>query len=232
VNKFLERELKFRIAEEEDSGEIRGALERAGFRLEPSGAITHEDRYLDTEDWLLHRAGIQLRLRRKGDTVTLQAKTLAAPDAVTLSRVEWEQPAPEEGPPWTRLPSGPVAGLLGPLASLHVVNRLRVRARVAAEREVFRWTRRNELLGSVSLDRLPHYRELAEVHLVDYKVRIVDEHLGTAAKPRVLIESARGDERWSTVGCSENIIEASWQALWDSLELPLLRRNEKLRIEN
>jgi 2-isopropylmalate synthase len=58
---------------------------------------------------------------------------------------------------------------------------------------------------------------------VDYKVRIVDEHLGTAAKPRVLIESARGGERWSTVGCSENIIEASWQALWDSLELPLLR---------
>ena len=70
---------------------------------------------------------------------------------------------------------------------------------------------------------VPHYPILAEVHLVDYKVRIVDEHLGTAAKPRVLIESARGEERWSTVGCSENIIEASWQALWDSLELPLLR---------
>jgi hypothetical protein len=37
------------------------------------------------------------------------------------------------------------------------------------------------------------------------------------------MESARGEERWSTVGCSENVIEASWQALWDSLELPLLR---------
>jgi 2-isopropylmalate synthase len=70
---------------------------------------------------------------------------------------------------------------------------------------------------------LPHYPELADVHLVDYKVRIVDEHLGTAAKPRVVLESARGSERWSTVGCSENIIEASWQALRDSLELPLLR---------
>jgi len=97
---MLERELKFRIAEAEDSGEIRGALERAGFRLEPSGAITHEDRYLDTEDWLLHRAGIQLRLRREGERVTLQAKTLAPPDAETLARVEWEQPAPEEDPPW------------------------------------------------------------------------------------------------------------------------------------
>src|SRR5215212_7962676 len=80
---------------------------------------------------------------------------------------------------------------------------------------------------------LPHYPELAEVHLVDYKVRIVDEHLGTAAKPRVLIESARGDERWSTVGCSENIIEASWQALWDSLELPLLRSaSAKLKVQS
>ena len=70
---------------------------------------------------------------------------------------------------------------------------------------------------------VPHYPELDEVRLVDYKVRIVDEHLGTAARPRVIVESARGTERWSTVGCSENIIEASWLALWDSLELPLLR---------
>jgi 2-isopropylmalate synthase len=70
---------------------------------------------------------------------------------------------------------------------------------------------------------LTYYPELGEVHLVDYKVRIIDTHLGAAAKPRVLMETARGEERWSTVGCSENIIEASWQALWDSLELPLLR---------
>jgi 2-isopropylmalate synthase len=70
---------------------------------------------------------------------------------------------------------------------------------------------------------VPYYPELSHVHLVDYKVRIIDAHLGTAARPRVLIESARGDDRWSTVGCSANIIEASWQALWDSLELPLLR---------
>jgi 2-isopropylmalate synthase len=70
---------------------------------------------------------------------------------------------------------------------------------------------------------VPHYPELEQVRLVDYKVRIVDEHLGTAARPRVIVESARGTERWSTVGCSENIIEASWLALWDSLELPLLR---------
>ncbi|HJX87069.1 MAG TPA: alpha-isopropylmalate synthase regulatory domain-containing protein, partial [Gemmatimonadales bacterium] len=70
---------------------------------------------------------------------------------------------------------------------------------------------------------LPHYPGLEVVRLVDYKVRIVDEHLGTAARPRVIIETARGAERWSTVGCSENIIEASWLALCDALELALLR---------
>ncbi|HUE97495.1 MAG TPA: citramalate synthase [Longimicrobiaceae bacterium] len=78
---------------------------------------------------------------------------------------------------------------------------------------------------------IPYYPELGEVHLADYKVRIIDAHLGPAARPRVLMESARGDERWSTVGCDEDIIEASWQALWDSLELPLLRDRDARRAE-
>ena len=81
----------------------------------------------------------------------------------------------------------------------------------------------NALDRAVRKALLPHYPELADVHLVDYKVRIVDEHLGTGARPRVIVESARGAERWSTVGCSENIIEASWLALCDALELGLLR---------
>lgn len=70
---------------------------------------------------------------------------------------------------------------------------------------------------------LPHYPQLADVHLVDYKVRMVDEHLGTGARPRVIVETARGAERWSTVACSENIIEASWLALCDGLELAILK---------
>ncbi len=81
----------------------------------------------------------------------------------------------------------------------------------------------NALDRAVRKALLPHFPALADVHLVDYKVRIVDEHLGTGARPRVVIESARGAERWSTVGCSENIIEASWLALCDGLELALLR---------
>ncbi len=76
---------------------------------------------------------------------------------------------------------------------------------------------------------LPSYPELETVHLVDYKVRILDEQSATAATTRVLLEAADGDERWSTVGCAQNIIEASWQALADSLELPLLRKQAMLR---
>ncbi|HEX5467192.1 MAG TPA: citramalate synthase [Candidatus Limnocylindrales bacterium] len=62
------------------------------------------------------------------------------------------------------------------------------------------------------------YPELDEVHLVDYKVRILDGEAATAAKTRVLIESSSPAGSWSTVGSDTNIIAASWQALGDSLE--------------
>ncbi len=79
---------------------------------------------------------------------------------------------------------------------------------------------------------VPFYPQLAAVHLADYKVRIIDEQSATAATTRVLIEAARGDERWATVGCSVNIIEASWQALVDSFELPLLREQAAQHAES
>ncbi len=65
---------------------------------------------------------------------------------------------------------------------------------------------------------------LQTVKLVDYKVRIVDSPSGTAAIVRVLLESTDGEHTWTTVGCSPNIIEASWLALSDSLEWWLTRR--------
>ena len=62
------------------------------------------------------------------------------------------------------------------------------------------------------------YPQVANVHLVDYKVRILEGTQGTEAQVRVLIESSYGERVWRTVGCSSNIIEASWVALVDSLE--------------
>jgi 2-isopropylmalate synthase len=67
------------------------------------------------------------------------------------------------------------------------------------------------------------YPNLKQMHLSDFKVRVLDQKAGTAAKVRVLIQSQDKDELWSTVGVSENIIEASWQALVDSIEYKLLK---------
>ncbi len=67
-----------------------------------------------------------------------------------------------------------------------------------------------------------HYPQLCEVELMDFKVRIIDTGQGTAAKTRVMIESKDGERDWITMGVSENIIEASWEALVDSIEYKLL----------
>ncbi len=66
------------------------------------------------------------------------------------------------------------------------------------------------------------YPVLHEVHLEDYKVRVLNAKDGTAAKVRVLIESSDGKHIWNTIGVSENIIDASWLALVDSLSYKLL----------
>ena len=68
------------------------------------------------------------------------------------------------------------------------------------------------------------YPDVARVELTDYKVRILDESAGTESQVRVLIESGDGQHQWRTVGSSENIIEASWLALADSLEYWLLKK--------
>ncbi|MGQ9833540.1 MAG: citramalate synthase [Candidatus Villigracilaceae bacterium] len=69
---------------------------------------------------------------------------------------------------------------------------------------------------------IPHYPVLNQFQLADYKVRILDGNNGTAAMTRVLIDTQNGTKRWSTVGASANIIEASWLALVDALEYGLL----------
>jgi 2-isopropylmalate synthase len=77
--------------------------------------------------------------------------------------------------------------------------------------------------SAVRLALAPYLPVILETQLVDYKVRIVDEHLGTAAITRVLMETAYGAERWSTIGAAPNILDASWDAIRDSLELAVAR---------
>jgi 2-isopropylmalate synthase len=70
---------------------------------------------------------------------------------------------------------------------------------------------------------LPYFPEISQVSLADYKVRIIDGHDATAAKTRVLIVTTDGTRTWGTVGVSENIIEASWLAIVDAIDLFLQR---------
>jgi 2-isopropylmalate synthase len=72
------------------------------------------------------------------------------------------------------------------------------------------------------------YPRLGEMQLVDYKVRVINSAEGTAARVRVVIESRDASEVWSTVGVSENVIEASWLALVDSIEYKLCKDEGEL----
>jgi 2-isopropylmalate synthase len=73
------------------------------------------------------------------------------------------------------------------------------------------------------------YPDLNTMQLVDFKVRVIDGREGTAAKVRVIIESRDQDEVWSTIGVSEDIIEASWQALTDSFHYKLSKENQRAK---
>lgn len=83
----------------------------------------------------------------------------------------------------------------------------------------------NALDNALRKSLVGFYPELKDMHLSDYKVRVLEESEGTAAKVRVLIESQDENESWTTIGVSENIIEASWQALVDSIEYKLLKQH-------
>ncbi len=87
----------------------------------------------------------------------------------------------------------------------------------------------NALDKAVRVALVDYYPELSDVELHDFKVRLLDESSKTAAMTRVLIESGDGQSRWSTVGVSANVIEASWQALVDSLEFKLQKRSSAKR---
>jgi 2-isopropylmalate synthase len=67
------------------------------------------------------------------------------------------------------------------------------------------------------------YPHLADIELANFKVRLIDEHAGTASVTRVLIDASDGESVWGAIGVSENVIEASWQALVDSLEYGMQR---------
>ena len=85
----------------------------------------------------------------------------------------------------------------------------------------------NALDNALRKALIPIYHQLEDLHLVDYKVRILDSSFGTEAQTRVMIESAAKGEHWTTVGVSTNVIDASYNALHDSLTYKLFRDGAK-----
>jgi 2-isopropylmalate synthase len=80
----------------------------------------------------------------------------------------------------------------------------------------------NALDNALRLAIVRKYPHLGDIDLVNYKVRILDENKGTGAVTRVLLDASDGDRTWGSIGVSENIIEASWQALVDAIEYGML----------
>jgi len=177
---MIEREVKFRLPEGVPPERVRQAVESAGFRLGPGRTLAHEDRYLDTEDWTLFKAGIALRLRVGPDGARLEAKTLRSTSDRALERMEWSQDAPEGDPPWVALPPGAVSTLLQPLARLYVLERLRVRARLRNERESYDWLRGENPLGCLTVDHV-HAMNGADTPAVTF--REVEIELAGASSP-------------------------------------------------
>ena len=85
----------------------------------------------------------------------------------------------------------------------------------------------NALDGALRKALLPVFPRLREMHLADYKVRVVNARAETAARVRVVVEWRDGGAVWGTIGVSENIIEASWLALVDAVEYKLFKDEEK-----
>ena len=89
----------------------------------------------------------------------------------------------------------------------------------------------NALDSALRKALIPYYPNLESMQLVDYKVRVLDNGAGTGSRVRVLIESTDGKRQWGTVGVSNNVVEASWQALVDSIEYKLHKDNARPRIK-
>jgi CHAD domain-containing protein len=236
TSSFTEQEIKFRLPEGGDPMRVRATIEAAGFRLEPQAGVTHEDRYLDTEDWTLYRAGIALRLRADGRRVRLEAKTLRSRSVEVMIRTEWSQDAPAADPPWTAdaFDPGPVTALLQPLRGLGVPERLRVVARIRAERECFRWLRGEEALGLVTVDHVAfppasgRFDEV-EIELSNGKRdaltevrRAIETSLGLRANSHSKLASALAaaglaaperEERFFRVDPADRLVDVAWKTL-------------------
>jgi 2-isopropylmalate synthase len=199
------------ISELSGKGTVEARAEQTGVELDGDTAARVVDRVKELE----HR-GYHLEAADGSFDLLIRKE---AGDYEPLFRLEsWRVIVEkQEGDPRSQTPSAPAD------------RRVRTEATIKIWVDGERYVRTAEGNGPVNaLDKALRdavcatYPHLADIELVNYKVRILDEDKGTGAVTRVLLDAGDGSETWGTIGVSENIIEASWEALVDSLEAGML----------
>jgi len=209
------------VSELSGKGTVRARAEQTGAVLDDDGAARVIERVKDLE----HR-GYHLEAADGSFDLLIRRET---GDYAPLFRLEsWRVIVEKKGDPQSQTPSAPGGGVVETEATIKIW--------VDGERFV----RTAEGNGPVNaLDKALRdaiaetYPHLRDIELVNFKVRILDEAKGTGAVTRVLLDASDGHDTWGAIGVSENVIEASWDALVDSLEAGMLpgraERGESIR---
>ncbi len=147
---MAEIEAKFLLRRPDQLDDVLALLDSRGYEVEPAGTSTHVDRYFDTEDWAILRAGWTYRCRSRGQKEKLTLKSLDAGDQNVFVREEIEQPLPESEPSRKgKLPKGPVQALLKDIAGSARREQL---FRVESQRSVYHVGTPGERSARVELD--------------------------------------------------------------------------------
>ncbi len=173
-----------------------------------SGELSEQLKTLESEGWLFESADASLELRMRRAAGWVQEFFEIESYEVTSEHLEGAASGSEE----------PV-----------ITTRARVSLRTGGEQVRAEGEGNgpvNALDSAVRAALTDAHPALARIHLTDFKVRVVDGGAATGAVVRVLIDSTDGDRVWTTVGVDSNVIEASWQALVDSLQFGLLHAGE------
>ena len=131
----------------------------------------------------------------------------------------------DHGPSATSATSAPAYGSGGAASGPRFTTEATVKIHVGGERMVAVAEGNgpvNALDGALRGAIGPKFPVLDQIHLTDFRVRVLDSGRGTGSVTRVLVDTSDGERTWTTIGVSENIIEASWQALYDSIVFGLL----------
>jgi 2-isopropylmalate synthase len=170
-----------------------------------AGALSEHLKQLEAEGFVFEAADASLELLMRASTGWKQE--FFSVEAYRVTAYHREVPQPNTG------------------ASVEITTEATVKLRIGEERIASVGEGNgpvNALDAALRAALNPSYPSLERIHLTDFKVRVLDSTADTGAVTRVLIDSTNGDETWTTIGVSPNIIEASWMALIDAVVFGLL----------